>query len=114
MLRINNDEIHLTRGDTAYIEIPLEIINPDNTTVPYIMANEDVLIFSVKTDTDKATEYCFQIINTGSNIFHIKPEHTCDCEYGKYKYDVQLTRVNGDVFTVVEPTCFKLTQEVTH
>ena len=42
-----------------------------------------------------------------------EPKDTKDLEYGSYRYDVELITKAGDVFTVIAPTSFKLTSEVT-
>lgn len=117
MLYINGTEIHLTRGDTAYLTVPLRKVlfdeNGQTRYEPYIMKEDDTLTLTVKRST-KDTEACFQKVNTGTNTFHIEPKDTCDCEFNyKYTYDVELRTANGDNFTVVEPSCFKILPEVT-
>jgi hypothetical protein len=109
----DNGEIHLTRGDSAYIEVPIVNKLADGTTEPYEVAVDDTLALSVKSSTDD-TVYCFQKEVVGTNLFHIEPADTCECAFGKYKYDVQLTTAAGDVYTVIEPTCFKILPEVTN
>lgn len=110
MLYVESDNtIRLTRGDTAYLEIP--IIN-DITEEEYTIAPDDTLVFSVKR-TIKDPTVCFSKTVKGTNTIHIKPADTCQCEFGKYKYDVQLTTAAGDVYTVIEPTCFEVLAEVT-
>ena len=110
MLYVEADNtVRLTRGDTAYLQVP--IVN-DVTLEPYIVAENDTLVLSVKR-TVKDTEVCFQKTVKGTDIFHIKPEDTHQCEFGKYKYDVQLTTSSGEVYTVIEPTCFEILTEVT-
>ena len=108
MLYIEGKTIRMTRGDTAYLTIPLI-----SMTETYEMSSGDTLTFSVKKkETD--TVYLFQKILTGSNMFHIKPTDTSQLEFGKYKYDVQLNTVNGDVYTVIPPSTFELLKEVTY
>ena len=109
---MDNGEIRLTRGDTAYIQVPINKQMSDGTTEPYEMAAEDTLYFTVKSSVNDAA-CCFQKKLVGSNLFHIEPTDTCNCEFGKYKYDVQLVTANGDVYTVIEPACFKILAEVT-
>lgn len=111
MLYVDGNNIKLTRGDTAYLQVPIENKLPDGSTVPYELAANDTLTMTMRATYD--SEVCFQKVLKGSNTFHILPEDTCGCKFGKYKYDVQLTMANGDVFTVVEPTCFQVLPEVT-
>lgn len=108
MLYIDGSTIKLTRGDTAYLTIPL------TTEVgAYEIHPEDTLTFSVKKNT-RDDEYAFQKVITGDNTFHILPEDTAGLVFGKYTYDVQLDDYNGDVFTVITPSTFEVLKEVTH
>lgn len=107
MLYVEGNTIRLTRGDTAYIHIPLT--TNDGT---YEMLPEDTLTFSVKKST-RETDYLFQKIITGSDIFHIEPTDTAGLAFGKYIYDVQLNTKDNDVYTVIPPSKFEVLAEVT-
>lgn len=107
MLYIEGNTIRLTRGDTAYIQIPLAA--SDGT---YEMSTTDTLTFSVKKNT-RETEYIFQKVITGVNTFRIEPSDTDELAFGKYTYDVQLNTANGDVYTVIPPSTFEVLTEVT-
>lgn len=112
MLYIEGTDIKLTRGDTAYLQVPLINMLPDGSASEYEIAPEDTLTMTMRAKYD--TEVCFQKTIKGINTFHIVPEDTAGCSFGKYKYDVQLTTANGDVYTVIEPACFQVLPEVTH
>lgn len=43
----------------------------------------------------------------------ILPEHTKSWDYGKYYYDIQINTVNQEVFTVIEKSPLRITEEVT-
>lgn len=107
MLYIEGNTIRLTRGDTAYLQIPLAA-----TYGVYELASDDTLTLSVK-KTTRDTEYYFQKVITGSDIFHIEPNDTAALTFGKYIYDVQLNTGSGDVFTVIPPSTFEVLAEVT-
>lgn len=110
MLYVEADNtIKLTRGDTAYLEVPLV---DDVTGEPYEMQSGDTLTLSVK-KTVKDAECCFSKVVRGTNIFKIVQADTADCEFTKYKYDIQLDTANGDTFTVIETACFTILPEVT-
>ena len=110
MLYIKDDgTIRLTRGDTARLTIP--IINSTSND-EYVMQSGDVLFFTVNKSA-KDTNYLFQKESTGANAIHIKPEDTDNRSFGKYKYDVQLTTVSGDVYTIIEPSVFEIMEEIT-
>lgn len=113
MLYINsNGEIRLTRGDTAYIQVGIKLVNPDGTSEDYEMADGDKLYLSAK-ESINDTAYSFQKVITGTNIFHILPQDTEGLDFGAYVYDVQIITENGDVYTIIEPTVFELLSEVT-
>ena len=107
MLYIDGNTIRLTRGDTAYLNIPL--VTTEGT---YEMLPEDILMFSVKKGT-RDTDYIFQKVVTGTNSFHIEPTDTAELTFGKYIYDVQLNTKDNDVFTVIPPSTFEVLVEVT-
>ena len=102
-----NLEIHLTRGDTARLNVNLK-----NTVTkqPYEVQNDDVVIFTVKKDYND--EPLIEKNNTGAANFHIKPEDTRDLEFGKYKYDIQVRKVDGDNYTPIADKVFVITKEV--
>lgn len=109
MLHIKGTEIQLTRGDTAYLNV---IVTKSSDSREYTMQSGDTLTLTVK-KTVNDTEFLLQKVVQGSNIIHILPEDTNGLEYGPYKYDVQLNTSDGDVFTVIEPSVFKILTEVT-
>ena len=79
MLYVEVDNtIRLTRGDTAYLEIP--IVN-DITKEEYVISPDDTLTFSVKRSV-KDTNVCFSKTIRGANIIHITPDDTRQCEFG--------------------------------
>lgn len=109
MLNVKNNVIKLTRGDTAYITVP---IVDDKTGQPVTLTDHDYLTFTVK-KTIYDEEACFKHTLAGSNAFKIYPEDTSGLEYGRYFYDVQLVNADGDVYTVITPHVFEVTGEVT-
>lgn len=108
----NNNEISLTRGDTAFIQVPIErVVNGEVS--PYEVQESDTLFFSVKEDFDSPS-YLFQKKLVGTNKFKIDPVDTKAASFNKrYKYDVQLCTATGDVYTVIPPATFKILPEVT-
>ncbi len=107
MLHIQDNKISLTRGDTAYLNISVEIDGK-----PYDMQEGDALTLSIKKSTSDEMPVVQKMITSGTTI-HIEPQDTDDLAFGKYKYDVQLDKANGDVFTIIEPTAFVILEEVT-
>ena len=110
MLKISSSgDIELTRGDTAWLTVA---INDDNGEA-YTVKGNDVLTLSLKKKAVDEEPILLQKIIKGTDTFHIQPEDTAKLEFGKYKYDVELTTAGGDVFTVIPPAVFKILAEVT-
>ena len=109
MLDINEyGAIRLTRGDTAKLSVN---IFADVTGEAYTIASDDIIRFTVKTSADVA-DMCFQKVLKGTTDIKIEPSDTKNLKYGSYVYDVELTTKDGDVFTVIPPSKFVLTKEV--
>ena len=106
---LDNGTVKLTRGDTARLNVSIKDTTADED---YEIAADDVLTLTVK-KTVNDSEALVQLTLTGSAAFKLDPADTASLAYGKYKYDVQLTTAAGDVYTVIEPTNFEITSEVT-
>jgi len=78
---------------------------------------EDTIYFTVKTNTNtkvisfqkKITEFV-----NGSAVIPIEHSDTKDLNFGRYVYDIQLTKADGTVTTVIQPHEFKIGEEVTY
>ena len=109
MLEVLPDNtIKLTRGDTAYIDVP--IITEDTGEVYQLQPNDELTLGLKRNVKEKVC--CLQKTIKGSNVFKIVPEDTSGLDFGTYKYDVQLTTTDGDVFTVVNNAIFMVKPEV--
>ena len=111
MLKIMQDgTIQLTRGDTARLTVS---ITNEFDNEEYAMQSGDTLVLSIKKNVND-TEVLLKKVMKGANTFHIEPKDTAKMKFGQYKYDVQLTTAGGDVYTVIVPTTFEITAEVTN
>lgn len=104
---LKNGDIQLTRGDTARFTV--SITNDEKQ--PYTIQEDDVMTFAVKSEYTDTTP-AIQKKVTGGNLFHIEPNDTKGLDFGKYKYDVQLTTADGDNYTVVADKIFTIMNEV--
>lgn len=107
MLYINGNTIKLTRGDTAFLRVPITREGEE-----YVVQPTDTLAFSVKKNV-RDENFTFQKVVTGDNLVHIEPTDTAGFPFGSYKYDIQLTTSSGDVFTIVDVSTFEILPEVT-
>lgn len=107
MLNCQNNTITLTRGDTAVLK--LDII--DEQGIPYDVTDSDVVIFTLKRSVlDKAVVFQKSMVD---GKITIQPQDTANLEYGQYFYNVELTKEDGFVATVIPPHRFVIAEEVT-
>lgn len=111
MLKISGNKISLTRGDSAYITLNILTKNGE-----YDLADGDVVRVQVR-DIPNTGELLFdgniEIGLDGEIIWHIYPDQTSDLDVKTYYWDAQLQTANGDIFTFITASPFKLTDEVT-
>lgn len=107
MLKVENGNIRLTRGDSATLTVKLEQDGAEVEVGP-----NDQLTLTVKRSTTSA-DALVEKTATGTNTIAIDPADTEELAYGSYKYDVQLTTEDGGVYTVVGPATFRIAEEVT-
>lgn len=111
MLYIGSDgSVRLTRGDTARISVT---VTNEVTGEPYVISDTDTVTMTIKKNY-KDTEHFVQKILHGSSMFKLEHSDTENLPFGKYIFDIQLETSDGDVYTVIEPTTFELTKEVTY
>ena len=107
MFRIENNEIELTRGDTAIIDFKL--LDIDGNLVD-LSDFEGELVFTVKSGVYTNKKSISKEIVDG--VLYLEPGDTEDLSYGKYVYDVQLKLPNGHTGTVIPPHTLKILSEV--
>lgn len=99
MLLINDNIIRLTRGDSAYIDVELEM--PTGGT--YSPDENDEILFTLRksnypkknaADTDYALQKRLE-----NNQLKLRPEDTKDLPYGNYIFDMEIRYNSGDVET---------------
>ena len=106
MLKVENNTISLTRGDSAFLNV--EITNDEGET--YELEQGDVCEFTVKKYTSSENVLIKKEVINGE--IRISPDDTRMLNYGPYVYDVQVTMANGDIATVIPPTTFNVMEEV--
>lgn len=102
--------IQITRGDSAGLDL---VITDSKTGLIYEIKEDDEITMTVRERPCRSDPVLFQKRVTGTNKIYIKPEDTSSLCYGAYVYDVQLTNVDKDVYTVVVPSPFRILPEVT-
>lgn len=127
-MRVKGTDIYLTRGDTAFFTLDIEL--EENFDI-------DKVFFTVKRNT-KTETIVFQKywsdgdsdgievsaapgLTPNSYVFdiEIKSEDTSNTEFGLYRYDVQMNYTDSTdpqyegVLTIIKPSIFGIEEEVT-
>lgn len=107
MLKIDDNNIYLTRGDTAILRVAIT----DETGEPYTMLPEDRLIFTVRRIPDRGTPVISKTV--AGNVITLLTEDTKDLTFGKYKFDIYLYNSSSDKLdTFIAEKIFELGEEV--
>lgn len=105
---VKKNTITLTRGDT--FKATIGITNPDGT--PYEPEEGDSIRFAMKKEYEDAEVLIEKDIPTDTLILTIAPEDTKPLRFGDYVYDIQLTKVSGEIDTFITKSKLVLTEEV--
>lgn len=97
MFSVTNDNISITKGDSACIHV--DLINADGSA--YEMVEGDKLTLTVRRKVD--SDVLMQIDSDNSDI-NLYPSDTAKLLVGGCFFDVQLTTSAGDVFTIAGAT----------
>ena len=106
--KVRKNTIFLTRGDT--FKAHLTINYPDGSV--YTPKEGDSIRFALKENIEDEECLILRDIPIDTMLLVLYPEDTKELEFGTYVYDVQLTKVNGDVDTFITASKFKITAEV--
>ena len=106
-MTVNGSDLAMTRGDSETITVGIS---------GGTFSTGDVVTFSVRKNFN--SELALQKVVTefnedGKAIIEIASSDTRDMSFGKHVYDIQLTRADGTVTTIVKPAVFEIEKEVT-
>lgn len=112
MYTVEDTKITMTRGDTVVIDLALNF--EDGT--PYVPSEGDSIRFAVKKTYDDEEVLIMKDIPIESLQLRIDPEDTKPLSMGTrrgiYKYDIQLTKADGTVETVIPRATLVILEEV--
>ena len=113
-MRIIGNNIFIVRGDTGLLKINMS----DRYNKPILFGEGDTLFLTVKSSS-RTRSISFQKIiqienETDLVSIDIDPNDTKRLSFGDYVYDIQLTRANGDIHTIVMASKFTVGEEVTY
>lgn len=115
MLTINQNEIHLTRGDTAFIKPIPEIEREDQPGKfdIYQFQEGDKVLFRLAINSKTVFEKeCAIDLENNKAILTLLPEDTENLEPRVYYYCFELVTVADYHFTFIENTRFTLGKEL--
>lgn len=97
MLYVENDVVHLTRGDDAELKVPLETYEGE----PYVLGDNEYLIFGVRECPTADSELLLEIeTSPGSCYIPFTHEDTVNLETGFYSAEIQLMTSDGQRVTI--------------
>jgi hypothetical protein len=110
------NRISITRGDSAQITLT---IRDRVTGQPFVPGPDDRLTFTVKRELSDEAPLVVKTLDNGivrreqECLLLLVPEDTARLPFGTYRYDVELVLVSGYTDTVIPPSPFIVTGEVT-
>ena len=112
-MKVDGNNITMTRGDSETISIFCKDIL--GTIVPFVTG--DTVYFTIKRDIHEEAiilQKIITIFTDGKAIAVILPIDTKALEFMAYIYDVQITKADGTVSTIIPPSKFTIGGEVTY
>lgn len=110
MVKIEDNTIKITRGDTLETPIDIELVSGKD----YVPAAGDKIRFALKSAYSDITPIIIKDINTDDMILRLDAEETkkLPARRKPYVYDVQLTTPDGWVDTFIACANLYVTEEV--
>lgn len=105
---VSENRIKLTRGDTAIFKVSIDYLN---TEEPYEPEEGDVIRFTLKRYLSDRTASFVKDVSIDTMLLRIDSDDTSSLPFGRYYYDVQLIKSNGDTDTFISDI-LELTKEV--
>ena len=112
-MKIQGTNISMTRGDSEAIKVTVKDTLGD--VIPLVTG--DTIYFTVREsmlDTTKIIEKIITEFDDGKALININPQDTNNLRFVAYVYDIQLTKENGTVKTIIPPSQLMITGEVTY
>lgn len=111
MLKIERQNITLTRGDTAYLKFVPRVKQEDGTYDDYELQEGDVVTFRVKR-TEIFEKNCVIDLEENTAILTLVPEDTISWQVKPYSYEVELITNLGEHFTFIANQRFTIGEEI--
>ena len=112
-MKIQGYSISMIRGDTESVKVSCK----DAQGVGVPLEDGDTLYFTVKSSVwteEKKMQKVITEFPDGVAYVNISPNDTKSMNVGSYYYDIQLTRADGTVKTIIPPSMFTIKGDVTY
>lgn len=110
---IQGTNIRMVRGDTEALKVRVE--GDEGEQIKLVTG--DTVYFTVKQNAMAEQKILQKVVKTfplGEAFISIYPEDTKNLQPTSYVYDIQLTRANGQVKTIIPKSGFIIEEDVTH
>ena len=97
MLTVTGNQIYLTQRDSAYLQIVLK----DNSGNEYTPYAGDKIYFKVRKNIFGDTIILAKEIPKDTLVLELTPEDTANLEITSYRYEVEVSTLQGQNFTVI-------------
>lgn len=104
---IDGTTISLTRGDSLILDISIT-----RNDEPYVPVAGDSIRFALKHQIADDDPVILKDCNMETMQLTLDPSDTKELSFGSYRYDIELTTVDGYVDTFIGPATFRITEEV--
>lgn len=105
---ISGTTITLTRGDTFVAAVSMT----DGGGTPYVPVEGDKIRFAMKSNYSDQVPLLVKDIPISTLLLTLEPEDTDNFAFGKYVYDIQLTKKTGEVDTFIKKAKIIIEEEV--
>jgi len=113
-MTIVGTNISMVRGDTESLTV--KISDESGTQIDFVSG--DTVYFTVREAIGDTATILQKVITSfnleGEAIVQIDPDDTDDLFFKTYVYDIQWTKANGQVKTIVPASDFEILAEVTY
>ena len=115
-MTINNYSISMTRGDSESITVKCFTMSGGTRTDAPFEAG-DTVTMTIRKDPKGSIQLqkiVTEFDENGYAVILLQPADTSGLDFGRYVYDIQLTRSDESVTTIVPISGFNLLEEVTY
>lgn len=112
-MRVSGQKMSMIRGDTESFTVSIQ----NEAGEKIALQNGDKIYFTVKTSPkveEKILQKLIESFNDGNAEIFIEHNDTKDLPTGDYVYDIQWTKADESVTTIIPPNVFEIAEEVTY